>query len=87
MVRRRGCFLVGTGLAHGATQGRAATHAGGPAVVPHRHVLPLGSSALSGHGTSCPRLGMVLAGVEVRVIAHFHRHVHGDGRAGTRHDA
>ena len=75
---------VGAGLAHGAADGRAADdNAGGPAVVPHRHVLPVGEQGVVRIAEHLADVsGMVLAGVEVRVVAHFHRHVHGDGRSG-----
>ena len=42
-----GRFRVGPGLAHGAADGRATDdNAGGPSVVPHRHVLPVGEQGV-----------------------------------------
>ena len=79
------CFWVGPGLTHGSTDGRAADNdAGGPAVVPHWHVLPVGKQGVVRVAEHLAHVsGVVLAGVEIRVIPHFHRHVHGDGRGGN----
>ena len=46
-------------------------------MVPHRHVLPVGQQRIlwvAEHLAHVP--GVVLAGVEIRVIAHLNRHVH-----------
>jgi len=81
----RGLVVAEAGLAHGTADGRAADDdAGGPAVVSHWHVLPVGEQGVvrvAKHLADVP--GVVLAGIEIRVVAHFHRHVHGDGRGGN----
>ena len=78
--------VAGAGLAHGATQGRAADdNAGGPAVVPHRHVLPIGEQGVVRVSEHLAHVSsVVLAGVEIRVVPHFHRHVHAYKRGGNK---
>ena len=81
-----GRFGVRAGLAHGAAQGRTADNdARSPAVVPHGHVLPIREQSVfrvTEHLTHVS--GVVLTGIEVRVVAHFHRHVHRDRRGGNQ---
>ena len=54
-------------------------------MVPYRHVLPIGEQGVVRVAEHLAHVsGVVLAGVEIRVVAHFHRHVHGDGRGGNK---
>ena len=66
--------------------GRAADDdARGLAVVSHRHVLPIGEQGVVRVAEHLAHVsGVVLAGVEVRVVTHFHRHMHADGRGGNQ---
>ena len=51
-------------------------------MVAHRHVLPVGEQGVFRIAEHLAHVsGVVLAGVEIRVVAHFDRHVHGDGRS------
>ena len=83
---KTGGFVVGAGLAHGTTDGRAADDdARGPAVVPHRHVLPVGEQGVVRVSEHLAHVSsVVLAGVEIRVVPHFHRHVHAYKRGGNK---
>ena len=74
----------GARLAH-RTANRRPTHhdARSPAVVPHRHVLPVGKKRVVRVAEHLANVaGVVLAGIKVRVVPHLHRQVHRHVRNG-----